>query len=278
VTAVALALAASVCWGAGDFLGGLASRRASVLAVLALSLTTGLACVTIVVLASGDPAPGLGPVAAAIGAGAAGALGIACLYRGMAIGAMGVVAPISGVAAVVPFAVGLAQGERPSGVQLAGVAAALLGIALVSREPGAAGGERAAGVGLALAAAVGFGLYFSLTDYAADSAGAPWTVFVSRATATALAVIGVLVAGSAFRVPRQLLPMVVAVGIFDVAANVLFGLATTRGLVSVVAVLASLYPVVTVVLARLVLGERASALQRAGAVAAVGGAALITAG
>jgi drug/metabolite transporter (DMT)-like permease len=278
VTAIALALAASLSWGAGDFLGGLASRRASVVTVVALSLAVGLAGISIVVVASRDPAPELGAVVAAMGAGAAGAVGIACLYRGMAIGAMGVVAPISGVAAVAPFSVGLAQGERPSGLQLAGVVAALVGIALVSREPGPAGSGRAAGVGLALAAATGFGLYFTLTDSAADAAGALWTVFVSRGTATGLAVVVALAVGASLRVSGRLVPIVVAVGLFDVGANVLFGLATTRGLVSVIAVLASLYPVVTVVLARLVLGERASALQRAGAAAALTGAALITAG
>jgi drug/metabolite transporter (DMT)-like permease len=278
VTAIVLALLASVSWGAGDFLGGHASRRVSVVTVVALSLAVGLAGVTVVVLASGDPAPGAGPVVAAMAAGAAGALGIACLYRGMAIGAMGVVAPISGVAAVVPFSVGLAEGERPSGLQLAGVAAALVGIALVSREPGAAGGGRAAGVGLALIAATGFGLYFTFSDVAGDEAGAAWTVFVARATATGLAVAVALAVRAPLRVPGRLWPVLVAVGLFDVGANVLFVLATTRGLVSVVSVLASLYPVVTVVLARLVLGERASALQRAGAAAALGGAALITAG
>jgi drug/metabolite transporter (DMT)-like permease len=276
--ALVLALAASVSWGAGDFLGGLASRRAAVATVLALSQAAGLAAVAVVVAASGDAAPSAGTVLASMGAGAAGAVGLACLYRGMAVGAMGVVAPISAVAAVVPFAVGLAQGERPSGVQLAGVAAALVGVALVSREPSARGVERAAGAGLALLAAAGFGLYFVLIDRAADDAGAPWAVLVSRGTATALSVAAALALGASLRASSRLLPAIVAVGLFDVGANVLFGLATTRGLVSVVSVLASLYPVVTVVLARIVLRERTSAVQRAGAAAALAGAALITAG
>jgi drug/metabolite transporter (DMT)-like permease len=276
--ALVLALAASVSWGAGDFLGGLVSRKIAVATVLALSQAAGLAAVAVVVLASGDEAPGTAPVLASMGAGAAGAVGLAGLYRGMAVGAMGVVAPISAVAAVVPFTVGLAQGERPSGVQLAGVVAALAGVALVSREPGEGGRSRAAGVGLALLAAAGFGLYFVLLDAAAGEAGAPWAVLVSRGTATALSVAAALVLGAALRVSGRLVPAVVAVGLCDVGANVLFGLATTRGLVSVVSVLASLYPVVTVVLARLVLAERTSAVQRTGAVAALAGAALITAG
>jgi drug/metabolite transporter (DMT)-like permease len=276
--ALVLALAASVSWGAGDFLGGLVSRRVAVATVLALSQATGLAAVAVVVAASGDEPPGAGAALASIGAGAAGAVGLAGLYRGMAVGAMGVVAPISAVAAVVPFAVGLAQGERPGGLQLAGVVVALVGVALVSREPGADRGSRAAGAGLALVAAAGFGLYFVLIDAAAGDAGAPWAVLVSRGTATVLSVAAALVLGASLRVSGRLVPAVVAVGLCDVGANVLFGLATTRGLVSVVSVLASLYPVVTVVLARLVLAERTSSVQRAGAVAALAGAALITAG
>jgi drug/metabolite transporter (DMT)-like permease len=276
--ALLLALAASLSWGIGDFLGGLASRRVTVATVLALSQAAGLAAVVVVVLASGDPAPGITAALAAAGAGMAGATGLACLYRGMAVGAMGVVAPISAVAAVVPLTVGLAQGERPSGLQLAGVVAALTGVALVSREPGERGGGRAAGVGLALVAATGFGLYFVLIDAAADDAGAPWSVLVARGTSTVLAVAAALVLGASLRVSGRLVPAVLLVGLFDVGANVLFSFATTRGLVSVVSVLASLYPVVTVVLARLLLQERTSAVQRAGAAAALAGAALITAG
>jgi drug/metabolite transporter (DMT)-like permease len=278
VTAFVLALAASLSWGAGDFLGGLASRRAGVATVLALSLAAGTAAVTVVVLVDGGEAPGAKAAAAAAGAGAAGALGLAGLYRGMAVGAMGVVAPISAIAAVVPFAVGLGQGERPSPLQVAGVAAALAGVALVSREPGGSGGGPAAGVGLALVAALGFGSYFVLLDAAADEAGAAWSVLLARGTATSLALVAVLLLGASLRISRRLVPMVIVIGLFDVAANVLFGLATTRGLVSVVSVLASLYPVVTVVLARLLLHERTSGFQRAGAVAALAGAALITAG
>jgi drug/metabolite transporter (DMT)-like permease len=275
-----LALAASVSWGAGDFLGGLASRKAPLLAVLSVSLTTGLAGALLVVLVSGDTHPGWGPAGVAVLAGLAGLVGLLGLYRGMAIGAMGVVAPISGVAAIVPFAFGIVDGERPSPVQLVGVAAAFAGIALVSREPDGSGESmRAAGVGLALVAAAGFGLYFTLTDVAADDAGAPWTVLVSRGAAAVAALLAAaLLRTQIGRVRGPALRLALAAGIFDVTANVAFGVATTRGLISVVSVLASLYPVATVVLARVVLGERASGLQRAGAVAAIGGAALITAG
>jgi drug/metabolite transporter (DMT)-like permease len=277
--ALLLALGASLSWGAGDFLGGLASRRASVLTVLPLTQGAGLIGVAVVLAITQDPVPGLGPAAVAAAAGLAGAVGLAGLYRGMAIGAMGVVAPISALAAVVPFTVGIAGGERPGAVQLVGVVAALIGVVLVSREPGAGSGTaRAAGVGLAFVAAVGFGLYFTLTDVAADDAGAPWTVFVSRSAATAIAIVAFLIVRPPLRLDRPLVRLVLAVGLFDVVANVLFSVATTKGLVSIVSVLASLYPVTTVVLARVVLHERISAPQRAGAGAALAGAALITAG
>jgi drug/metabolite transporter (DMT)-like permease len=276
---VLLALAASLSWGAGDFLGGVASRRANATTVVALTMTVGLAFVSILTLVTFDSAPPARDLAAALGAGVGGAIGLAGLYRGMAVGAMGVVAPISATAAVVPFAVGMLGGERPGGLQVAGVVAALAGVALVSREPSEPGAPpaRAAGVGLALAAAVGFGLYFVLMDAAADES-ATWAVLVARATASMLGIAAVALLRLPLRVPRALVPMVLVIGLLDVSANVLFGLATSRGLLSVVSVLASLYPVVTVALAWVVLHERTSGVQRAGAAAALAGAALITAG
>lgn len=279
MVAVVLALCASVAWGTGDFLGGRASRGLHVLTVVAISMVAGLAAVLVWALVAGDAFPGGGHAALAAGAGAAGGVGIAALYRGMAIGAMGIVAPISALSPIVPLTVGFARGERPSAVQLAGIAVALGGVLLVSREPAGSGsGARtAAGTGLALLAAAGFGLYFALLDGAAD-AGVPWAVTIARATAVSLAVPAALFLGATLRPPASTLPALVAIGAIDVGANVLFALATTRGLLAVVSVLAALYPVVTVVLARLLLGERLDAVQRAGGTAALAGAALIAAG
>jgi drug/metabolite transporter (DMT)-like permease len=278
VAAIALALAASLSWGTGDFLGGLASRRSSTATVVALSMAAGMVLIAAVVVISRDELPGRDNLLAAVGAGAAGALGLAGLYRGLAVGAMGVVAPISALAAALPFTIGLLEGERPGSLQVAGVVVALAGVVLVAREPGGAtGSARAAGVGLALTAACGFGLYFVLLDAASDES-VPWAVLVARATAALLALGAVAVLRAPLRVPRALVPMVLGVGAFDVAANVLFGLASARGLVSVVSVLSALYPVVTVGLAWVVLRERTSAGQRLGAAAALAGAALIAAG
>ena len=133
MAAIALALAASVSWGVGDFLGGTSSRRISALAVLAVSEVAGLALALVVVAASGEPWPGEAALWA-VGAGVAGMAGLGALYRGMAVGAIGVVAPVSAASAVIPVGVGLATGDRPSGLQLGGVAVALVGVALASRE------------------------------------------------------------------------------------------------------------------------------------------------
>ena len=246
------------------------------LTVLGLSQLAGAAAVCVWAFVAAEPFLGAGATAAAMAAGVCGAVGLGSLYRGMAVGAMGVVAPISSVAAAIPFAYGVARGERPSAVQFAGVVVALAGLVFVSRAPGATRGV-SAGVGLALIAALGFGFYFVFLGAGADDS-VPWTVLVARVTASALALTAVLAAGVTLRVERALLAPVLAVGLCDTAANVLFALASTRGLLSVVSVLTSLYPAVTVGLAALILRERVSHRQLAGGAAVLAGAALLSLG
>ena len=275
--AIALALGASLSWGLGDFLGGLKSRTLHVLTVLVLSQVAGMAAALTWVIASGDGLPGWTPTLLAAGAGASGCLGIGALYRGMAVGAMGIVAPISALAAVIPFAVGIGSGERPGAFQVAGIVVALAGVAVASREPAHLGGGRADGIGLALLAALGFGLYFVLADRAADES-VPYAVATARGTSLLLALAAAVVVGASLRAGRAHLPALAVVGLCDVGANMLFSLATVRGYLSVVSVLAALYPVVTVALAALVLHERVARTQRLGVVGALAGAAMITAG
>lgn len=246
------------------------------LTVLAISQLAGAVAVGVWVLVAGEPFLGAGATAAATAAGVCGVVGLGALYRGMAIGAMGVVAPISSVAAAIPFAYGVARGERPSVVQLAGVVVALAGLFLVSRAPGAVGAI-SAGVGLALVAALGFGLYFVFLGIGADDS-VPWTVLVARLTSTTIALGAVLAVGASLRPERALLAPVLAVGVCDTSANVLFALASTRGLLSVVSVLTSLYPAVTIALAAALLRERVSRGQLVGAGGVLAGAALLTAG
>ncbi|HET9673708.1 MAG TPA: DMT family transporter [Gaiellaceae bacterium] len=272
--AIVLALGASVCWGVGDFLGGVSARRLRVLGVLAISQAAGFVAVALVAPFAGGDFLGTEASLAAVGAGCSGAIGLAALYRGMAVGAIGVVAPISASAAVIPVAVGITRGERPATIQLVGVALALIGVVLVSREHGQTG-RLAAGVPLALVAAAGFGSYFLFIDRAsADDAF--WAVTVARLASSALALTAAAVAG-ALRVPRASLPVLIAVGLFDVGANVLLALALNEGFVSLVSVLASLYPVVTIMLAIAVLHERPGREQAIGGAAALVGVGLISA-
>jgi drug/metabolite transporter (DMT)-like permease len=275
--AIALALAASVSWGLGDFLGGLKSRSLHVLTVLALSQAAGFAAVLVWLAVAGDGPPGGATLPWAAAAGIGGCVGLGALYRGMAVGAMGIVAPVSALAAAIPFSVGVASGERPGMLQVAGILVALAGVALASREPADRGGGRAAGVGLALLAALGFGLYFVFLDRAAEES-VPWAVSTARGTSSLIAVGAAFAVGVTLRPGAAHLPALVAVGLCDVGANVLFGLASTRGFLSVVSVLSSLYPIVTVGLAAMLLHERIAPAQRVGVAGALAGAAMITAG
>jgi drug/metabolite transporter (DMT)-like permease len=277
VTAVALALGAALAWGLGDFLGGLKSRTLHVLTVLAISQAGGFAAVLVWLVVSSDAFPGWSTAAWAVAAGVGGCFGLGALYRGMAVGAMGIVAPVSAVSAAIPFTVGVISGERPGVLQVVGILVALAGVALASREPADRGGGRAAGVGLALVAALGFGLYFVFLDRAAEQS-VPWAVATARGTSSLLAVVVAIAVGASLRPGVSHMPALLAVGLCDVGANVLFGLASTRGFLSVVSVLASLYPVVTVGLAALLLHERIAPAQRVGVAGALTGAALITAG
>jgi len=275
-----LALLGALSWGTGDFFGGLASRRAHVLTVLVLSQAVGLAGVAAWAVASGDSPPGLADIVPAVGAGAAGAAGLAALYRGMAIGAMGIVAPISALSPAVPLAVDLVRGDAPAAVQWAGIATALTGVVLLAREPGGTttrGTGLAAGVSLALVAALGFGLFVVGLDAASDG-GATWAVVVARTSSTLVALCAVLLVSVPLRPPGGLLPAIAAVGVFDTTANALVAVATTYGSAGIVAVLSALYPLTTILLARVFLSERLDRPRRVGGALALAGAALVAIG
>jgi drug/metabolite transporter (DMT)-like permease len=276
--AALLALSGALLWGVGDFFGGLASRRLAVLTVLTVSQAIGLVGLVVWVAVAGDPFPGVAELLPAAGAGMAGLLGLAALYRGMAIGAMGIVAPISAASPVIPLAADVVQGVAPSVLQWLGVAFVLVGIAVLSREPSSSDGTRvAAGVGLAVFSAVAFGAFFLGIDAGADES-VPWAVVAVRSTSVVVALAAVAVTRTSLRAPRQLLLILLAIGVFDTAANVFFASASTEGAIGIVAVLSALYPVVTVALARLVLHEQLSVVRRAGGLVALAGAALVAAG
>jgi drug/metabolite transporter (DMT)-like permease len=279
VIAVILALGAAVAWGAADYLGGLKSRAVATIFVVAFGQATGLALVAAFVFARGDAPPETRFFAFAALAGLAGAVGIGALYRGLAVGSMSIVAPITATGAVIPVAVGVGTGERPSGLQGAGLALALGGVGLAARQKEGEDlrGRVAAGVGLALVAALGIGSFLVALD-AASEGGVAWALLIQRTVCLGLVLAAAALVRPDFTVSRFDMAPLVAIGALDMAANALFAVASTRGLVSVVSVVASLYPVTTVMLARLLLGERIAGAQQVGVAGALAGVVLITAG
>ena len=276
--AALLALGAALSWGAGDFLGGLATRRIAVLTVLVVSQAVGLGGVLLWVVVAAEPFPGVAELLPAAGAGVSGVVGLAALYRGFAVGAMGIVAPISAASPLVPLTVDAAHGVVPGTIQWLGVALVVAGIVTLSREPSPVGGQRlAAGASLAIVAALGFGGFIVGIDAGADES-APWAVVAARTASVAVVVAVALLTTTSLRPPSRLMPMLVAVGVFDTGANVSVAFATTKGAAGIVSVLGALYPVVTVVLARLVLTERLGMGRRVGGGLALAGAALVAAG
>ncbi|MCW3063831.1 MAG: protein of unknown function transrane [Solirubrobacterales bacterium] len=243
---------------------------------------TGLVFAAIWVVASGESPPGFGDLLPALVAGAGGAVALSAFYRALSIGTMSIVAPISATGALVPVVTGLIGGDRPRAVQILGMAAAVVGVVLASRESdqghgGAADARRS--VGLALVAALGFGVFLTLLKPAADHS-VPWALLTVRVASVTAIAAAVLVRRAPVRAAftREALPGVALVGTLDIAANALYAVATTKGLLSIVSVLGDLYPVSTILLARAVLRERVRRSQEAGIVAVLAGVALIAAG
>lgn len=275
-------MTASVAWGGADFLAGLKSRRLALLSVVLVSQVAGLAMILPVALASGDPLPMGRFLLLGLLAGAFNAAALAAFYRGLSGGAMGIVAPIAATDAVIPVAFGVVGGERPATFQAIGIAIALIGVVAASRPyqetaENASPARVGAGVGLALVAALGFGLFMVALDGASE-AGALWAVVVSRATTVVLVAMAALAVRASLPIRPADFGGLLAIGALDVAATTLFAASTTIGLLSEVGMLGSLYPVVTILLARVVLGERLGWLQGAGTFAALCGIALIASG
>jgi drug/metabolite transporter (DMT)-like permease len=282
VLALSLALGSSLCWGFSDFVAGLQARRSPLLRVMLVSQGAALAVLCVVVVARGQGPPDVARLLPAAAAGLGGAIALSAFYRALAIGTMSIVAPISATGAAVPVIVGIATGDRPAAIQLLGVVAAIVGVVLAGREPGEAVERRAAraSVGLALVAAIGFGAFFVGLRSSART-DVLWALLAARAAGVLGLAVAVTVSGRSRELVsggRRGLAILVGVGLLDLGANALFALASRHGLLSVVAVGASLYPLVTVALARAILGERIARVQEVGIVSALAGVALIAAG
>jgi len=262
---IVLALASALVYGTADFLGGLASRRVAAVVVTFVSQCAGLASLLVVLpFVQGDGLVGTDLAWGAAG-GLAGAAALVCFYWALAAGTMSVVAPLTAVvSAIVPVATGLALGERPSGWALLGVGMALPAIALIARET--AGGRprvRRRVLLAALAAGVGFGFFFVALARTSGDTGL-WPLVGARTASIALLAVVLLVTGGRPVVVAEARLMVLVAGVLDTTANALYLAAASQGLLSLVAVIAALYPASTVVLARVVLGERMQRWQLGG--------------
>ena len=288
--AIVLALLSSVLWGVADFAGGTASRRLPALVVVLASQAAGLAAAAVAATVAGAWGEPLGYLPWAVGAGLVGATGLVVFYRALAVGTMGVVSPIAALGVIVPVAVGVATGHWPSAVVGAGIVLAVVGV-VASSGPERAHGRSLRPVLLASVAAVCFGATLLAIDGGAGHS--PLMTMVAMRV-TSVAPLGLLVLAVRARSRRSAASgdrsfadapdpgtaarawaVVVVAGLFDVSANLAFAVASTKGALAVVAILGSVYPAVTVLLARIVHAERLTRLQQTGVAVALVGVALI---
>ncbi len=251
---VVLGLASALCWGSGDFGGGLVTRRAPVLSVVAVTQAVGAVAALLLAIARGEPFPVPSDIGLAILAGFGGLVGITCLYRGLAVGRMGVVAPTTGVlSAVVPVVVGFGLQGVPHPAAVGGILAAILAVILVTRAPGA-DPNRPSGIRWALAAGLSIGVFNVCIGQLSGSTALGPLVLLRLVQAVVLVTI-ILVARQPWRMPRDIPPKLIGIGLLDMGGNAAFILATQAGALAIAAVLSSLYPVVTVILAIVLLRE-----------------------
>jgi len=281
MVAVALGLGSSLLWGLADFGGGLQARRVALLAVMAVSQAAGLVGIVAFTLLAGGSFPGVADLVPAAAGGVAGIVALTAFYRALAIGTMSIVAPISATGAAVPVFVGVAGGERPGAAVAAGIVLAVVGVVLAAREQAPEGSTAAAtarrSVVLALVGALGFGGFLVGMDASTDE-GVAWALLAARIASFSALTLVVVATRPRFPDAPRTLGFLIGIGVLDLGANACYAAATTQGLLSVVAVLASIYPVVTVLLARAVLTERVRRVQEVGIAAAIAGIALIASG
>jgi len=276
LASVAFGLVSAASWGAGDFSGGLATRRAPAAGVVIASQAVGVAVLVAVALVTGEAAPSAGQLWWAALAGANGAFGLLALYSALASGRMGIAAPISGVVgAVVPVLVGMRLHGPPGAMRLTGFALALVGVWLLTAAGGSAERARPRELVLPFLAGVSFGL-FLVFIHRAGGTGILWPLTAARGTSIAVLIaIGAMT--RTLRLPgRSALALTVLAGLLDTGGNAFFVLAAQAGRLDVAGVLSSLYPAATVMLACLLLGERLTGRQTAGAVATLGAIACVS--
>jgi drug/metabolite transporter (DMT)-like permease len=267
-------IAAAAAWGTGDFCGGLASKRTAAIGVVVGSQLVGGIGLLALALVGREPMPPAANLVACGIAGLLGAIGLLALYRALAIGRMGVAAPVSGVlSAAVPVVAGALFQGFPGSLKLAGFALALVAVWLVARTDAAR--LDFGSLGLPVAAGVGFGLFITVVGHA-NGGAVYWPLVAARVTSLTVLTAVAMAGGRWQAIERRHLPLITLTGVFDAAGNALLVVAAQAGRLDVAAVLSSLYPAVTVVLARSILDEHLTRWQLAGLVAALGAIVVIT--
>ncbi|MGI9136057.1 MAG: EamA family transporter [Candidatus Nanopelagicales bacterium] len=274
--AAVLSLLSALMWGTADFLGGVTARKRSAVAIYLGSQAFGFVLLLAVALIRGDWHSPLGYLWWGIGLGITGLVAMIAFYRALALGPMGLVSPLVAVAVVVPVIVGFASGEIPSPMEIAGIVIAFIGVLLAS-GPEITGAESMKPLIYTGVAAVGFGLLY--VGMAKGSETSPsMTMLTYRATSMVILLVALIISRSSGGITKADVPVLAAIGILDASANLLFGIASTLGMLSTTSVLSSLYPVVTAVLAAIVLRERLRPIQYAGVTVAMVGVVLLSAG
>jgi drug/metabolite transporter (DMT)-like permease len=280
-----LALGSAVLYGAADFTGGLTTRKAGTIPVVILSQASGLILLALLLPLLPSTSPSRGDFLWGAVAGLTGGVGVALLYRALSIGVMAVVAPTTAVCAVtIPVVVSILLGERPVPLAGAGIILGIVSIVLVSQQtlppssPEREGsGQRATGVGMALVSGVAIGFFFLALAQTRRDAGM-WPLLASRSVSVLLFGVVAIIGRIPVRVPRSAWGLALLCGVLDMLANALYILAARRGQLSTVVTLSSLYPASTVLLARLVLGERLNLWQISGVACALAAVTLIVSG
>jgi drug/metabolite transporter (DMT)-like permease len=274
-SAAGFSLAAAACWGSADFSGGIGSKGANAFGVVLIAHCTGLLCMLTLAIATGEPVPSHAALLWGAAAGFLGGMGLVALYRALAIGQMGINAPVAAViTGALPVLFGIWKEGAPAPIQVGGFALALVAIWLIALPSSGIG--RPKGLGLAVIAGIGFGLYLLCSKQAATEA-VYWPLAVARTASTLEMLIIIAVSRRSWKPPRNLLPYMIVAGVLDSAGNTLFMYAVRHGRLDVATVLSSLYPATTVLLARVLLKERISRLQTSGIVAALVAVPLIAA-
>ena len=281
-----LAIGSAVLYGAADFTGGLVTRRAGTIPVVILSQASGLILLALLLPVLPDASPSRADLLWGGMAGLTGGIGVALLYRALAIGVMAVVAPTTAVCAVaIPVVVSLLLGERPGPLALAGMVLGVGSIVLVSQQSPTTHSQdgqpsspaRGSGVGTALASGVMIGFFFLTLARTGSDAGM-WPILAARMVSVTLFAAIAIARGISLRMPARMAVLALVCGIIDMVANALYLLAARQGQLSIVVTLSSLYPASTVLLARIVLGERLNLLQTFGVGCALAAVILIVSG